>query len=368
MKLISLALVTSLMAFSLSVQALDTTHSLSQANEKNASIQFGAKSSLGRYAINSNASVQRPNWEASFVDGIAAKVKVKVHEKDKDNKGELIITCEELRRELAPFIPQLKQAIPDEKERAEHIKAITNDILMGKVNRYLIEQSGRHKGMKVPESYCKNYFNNILAVRFGGDRALYNQYLQQNNLTDESFKKSLESDIMVDYLRSEIQRNCKDISPKQIEAYYFNNLHEFQKPEQVRLSQIFLTAERREQVSNIYADLTRGESFSAVAQKYSQDEKQKAGGDWGWVNSSSLRPEIANKIQTLAPKNYTADPLVINGSTFIFYVDDKKPAQNLSLAEASPSIETHLTAEAAQASEEKWIRGLQSEASIQILI
>lgn len=362
MKCISLALVTFLISLGLSAQGVKTTNTLSEPNKGEAS------SSLSRYTVNPSNPVQKPNWESSFVDGIAAKVKVKVHEKDKDNTGELIVTCEELRRDLLPIIPQLKQAVPDDKERTEHIKALTNDILMGKVNRYLIEQSGRYKGMKVPASYCKNYFNNILAARFGGDRALYNQYLQQNNLTDEAFKKSIEQDIMVDYLRGEVQKNCQDVSPKQIEAYYLNNLKEFQKPEQVHLSQIFLTAERADQVANIYGELKQSESFATVAQKYSQDEKQKAGGDWGWVNPSNLRPEIAAKIQNLAPKNYTTEPLVINGSIFIFYVNDRQPPQNLSLKDATPVIETHLAATAAQEAEEKWIRELQKEASIQILI
>lgn len=312
--------------------------------------------------------VTKPNWESSFVDGVAAEVKVKVHEKDKDNKGQLVVTCEELRRELAPLLPQLKQAVPDEKDRAEHIKAITNDILNGKINRFLIEQSGYYKGMRVPEAFAANHFNAIFVSRFGGDRGILNQYLKDNDMTEQGLKDSLKSDVLVDYLRSEKQKECSMVSPKQINEYYTKNIQEFQKPAQVHLFQIFIAPDRADQVPQVYEALKKGESFSSVAQKYSQDEKQKSGGDWGWVNPADLRPEIAKKIESLSPKSYSEEPLIINGSNFIFYVDEKQAAQDLSLKEATPIIEDMLSQKAAQDCEEKWIRDLRGAASIKIFI
>lgn len=319
-------------------------------------------------AFSLKATPPQPNWQSKFVDGIAAVVKVKVNEKDKGNTGQLIITCEDLRKEVAVFIPALRQEISDDARFEAEVQTLARQILQGRINRFLIEQDGRYMGMKIPDAYLKNCFEEVIANQFNGDRNQYMQFLKSNGLNDATFKSNLANDIMVDYLRSQKQKNATAFSPAAIQSYYESNAAQFHKPAQVSFSQILIKPENATQVPKVLEELKTGKDFKTVAKQYSQDDKASSGGDWGWLDLKDLRPELAQAVNILQPKQYTTQPVEINGSNFIIYINDKKPERIASFEEAAPKIEEILAAEAGKAAEEQWIRSLQEKASIQILI
>lgn len=307
-------------------------------------------------------------WEQSFVDGVAAVIKVNPNEKDTDNPGIKIITAEEVRKELAPFLPQIRRDSPSENVFHQKIDQVSRQILNNIIDEYLILEEARYMGIKVPESYLKNFFDGQIASQFGGDRNRYQEYLKSTEKTDRSFKKEMENQLIVDYMRSLKRKSQVEISPKKIEDYYNEHQKNFIQQPAIHLKQIMIKNPDEDKLSMIFKALNEGTPFEIVAQMYSEDEKKASGGDWGWINESDIRHEIAAIAFSLSEKTYAKTAVLIENTAFIPYVEAKRPGGMAPLQEVRKDIERKLTDELAIQAQEKWIQNLRKEASIQYLL
>ncbi len=311
---------------------------------------------------------QKTQWEAEFAGGIAAVVKIIPSEKDKDNEGTRIITVEEVRREMTPFIAQVRRDSPTEEAFQSNINALSRQVTQNLIDRYLILEDARSEGVKVPDAYFKNFFDNQLAEQFHGDRALYQEYLRSMGQTDLEFKKEMEEQLIVDYMRSMRQKSLGEVSPQKVQAYYEAHKQNFAHDASVHLKQIMLAPGQEAQAQEILKRLAQGESFSKLAQEYSQDDKGKLGGDWGWVSRTDIRPELAQVAFELPLKSYSSQPIEIKGTLFILYVDDKRDAGVAPFNEVRQKIEQLLANELMIEAQEKYLKTLRKKASVSYLL
>jgi len=147
-----------------------------------------------------------------------------------------------------------------------------------------------------------------------------------------------------------------------VQTYYEKNQEKFTRSASIRLKQIMLVGDKKQQVDEILDQLAHGVSFESLVQKYATDGGYN--GDLGWVNDFDVRPEIARVAFELKPQTYAPQPIDIEGTLFIIYVEDKKPAGVIPLLEVRQEIEKVLAAEIAQEAYEKWIQQLRKQAAI----
>jgi len=156
------------------------------------------------------------------------------------------------------------------------------------------------------------------------------------------------------------------ISPSKIERYYQAHPDEFKVEDQVKLHMMILTKSSPDDTNTlalareISGKIKAGATFAEMNAVYAQASPQHPGGDWGWVERSVLRKELADVAFTLAP-GQVADPVDTPESVYIVQLDEKKPAAIRPLAAVRDTIEkTLLLQEQARLSKE-WIDGLKKK-------
>jgi len=155
------------------------------------------------------------------------------------------------------------------------------------------------------------------------------------------------------FLKTEDLKKEIKISDSEIEKYYKENSNQFKEPAKTKVSRIYLTytpADKQqvlEQAKALKDRLLAGEDFAQTAIKYSQDDKAKSGGDWGyydWQSLSSQEIQTINKLEA----GQVSDPLDLGNAVSILKATEKMPEIVKSLTEVKPIIQNSLLEEKAR--------------------
>jgi parvulin-like peptidyl-prolyl isomerase len=113
----------------------------------------------------------------------------------------------------------------------------------------------------------------------------------------------------------------------------------------------------------IQAKIKEGTAFSEMASVYSQGSQQHQGGDWGWVQRSVLRKDLADVAFAL-PANTVSDVIDTPDSFYLMVVEDKKISQVRPLTEVAVDIEKTLRLQQQAKLQKQWIDGLKKKTFI----
>jgi peptidyl-prolyl cis-trans isomerase D len=159
-----------------------------------------------------------------------------------------------------------------------------------------------------------------------------------------------------DYLVVKTEDLKKEAAVKdaEIEKYYRDNTAQFQEPDKVRASRIWLpfTAADKGSVLAQARDVRKraagGEDFAGLAKAFSKDDKAAGGGDWGLFDWKSLTAGETAAIGKLG-KDGVSDVVETEGGAAVFKVTEKAPAVTKPLAEVSATIKGILVEQKARA-------------------
>ncbi len=144
-----------------------------------------------------------------------------------------------------------------------------------------------------------------------------------------------------------------DVTESEIRDYWAENQFLFQIPEKRKVSRIFLKFDEKEKgkvaekAKDIASKLRDGESFEELAKKFSQDEKAKDGGNWGFDYTAIFSQEELKKIQEMS-LNEISDPVELKDAFSILKVTEIVPPSVRPLEEVSSQIREVLIYEKAQ--------------------
>ena len=159
-----------------------------------------------------------------------------------------------------------------------------------------------------------------------------------------------------DYVVLKTEDFKKDVAVKdaEIAKYYKDNPAQFQEPEKVQVSRIWLpyTPADKEavlaQAREAQKRAAGGGDFSALAREYSKDDKAATGGDWGlydWKSLSAAETEAVGKLD----KDGVSDVVEAETGAAVFKVTEKAAAVTKPLAEVSATIKGILEDQKARA-------------------
>ncbi len=159
-----------------------------------------------------------------------------------------------------------------------------------------------------------------------------------------------------DYVVLKTEDFKKDVAVKdaEIAKYYKDNPAQFQEPEKVQVSRIWLPytpADKDAVLAKAREAQKRaagGGDFSALAREYSKDDKAAAGGDWGlydWKSLSAAETEAVGKLD----KDGVSDVVETETGAAVFKVTDKAAAVTKPLAEVTATIKGILEDQKARA-------------------
>ena len=296
--------------------------------------------------------------ELRFANGIAAVAEEK------------IITVDDIRREVAPLVPQIQRDSHNEKEFNERLESLQDDVVQNLIDRVLIvkefykEKDGEASKKQIPASYVDNQIAEIMITQFDNDRSKFLAYLRGRGKTLREYRKEVEEDIIYGYMRQQQRKSQSIVSPVKVETYYNENKEKFFQEDSVQLRLIQFRREEGEtdqslliKANDVLARLNAGETFDALAKEVSQDTRRAKGGDWGWQKRSDLKPELSDPLFKLE-KGGVTKPIIMPEGAFLLYVEDRRFAGVQPIDQVREEIERVLVQQMARVSQDHWLERL----------
>ncbi len=290
-----------------------------------------------------------------------------------------IITLDDVRREVYRNVDGLRRRARNEKEFYDMLDQLQNDILNDLINRLLIVHDFKKDGhRRIPASLVDQYVAESLQTEFGGDRTAYLQHLRDNGWTPRDFRQQIEEKLINNIMRLQHRRSETVVSPRQVEDFY--NAHkdsaDFRQEDAVRLRLITLKRAAGEsdpallaRIQPVLARLNAGEKFEALAREVSEDINRNKGGDLGWLKKADMIPQFSTPAFHLE-KGAFSGPILVkderNDACYLLYIEDRKAAGLMSLAEVSGDIQKELAAQLGREAEAKWIARLRDSYYVRI--
>jgi parvulin-like peptidyl-prolyl isomerase len=237
------------------------------------------------------------------------------------------------------------------------------------VERQLILSEFKTGGFSLPESYIEDQI--AKDTRNYGNHLTLTKTLQAQGVTFESYKQKVRERIILSAMNDKFVPRDPLISPFKIETFYKDHPDKFKLEDQVKLRMIVITNRGDDSTyspkalaQEILVKLGEGAPFADMAKIYSQGSQSVDGGDWGWVEKSVLRPDLAQVAFSLRP-GQRSDVVEKSDGCYIMFVEDSKKAHIKPLTEVRTEIENTLKADEINRLHKKWIDKLKAKSFIQ---
>jgi parvulin-like peptidyl-prolyl isomerase len=238
------------------------------------------------------------------------------------------------------------------------------------VENQLVLHEFKTGGYSLPESYIEDQIAKQIRENYG-NRLTLTKTLQAQDITFENYKEKVRERIILSAMNEHFVPRDPVISPYKIETYYKEHEDKFKLEDQVKLRMIVLTNRPndtlfspKDMAREIETKLEEGAPFSEMAKIYSQGSQSVEGGDWGWVERSVLRPDLAEIAFGLKP-GQRSSVIEKSDGCYIMLVEDVKLAHVKPLSEVRADIESSLKAEEMNRLRKKWIDKLKAKSFIQ---
>lgn len=278
-----------------------------------------------------------------------------------------VITFQEVEVLTAPTADLLRRQYRAEPEvyQKKVVEALGEN-LDQLVERQLILHEFQTAGYNLPESLIDEVVQERIRARYG-DRASLTKSLQAQGMTYEKFRQQVRDQYVIEALRSKNVSSEIMVSPQKLANYYTEHGDSYKVEDQVKLRMIVLNkpvegdaAATHQVAGEILSKVKEGAKFSEMASVYSQGSQRNQGGDWGWVERSVLRKELADVAFSLTPGE-PSGIIETPEALYLMVVEEKKPAHVKPLNEVRDEIEKTMLAQERARLENQWVARLKKK-------
>jgi parvulin-like peptidyl-prolyl isomerase len=281
--------------------------------------------------------------------------------------GNTVITYQQVEASASRAVELLRRQYATRPELYQKkLTETLNDALEDLVQRQLILHDFKASGFTLPESVTEEGVQERIHQRFG-DRATLTKTLAAEHLTFETFRQQIKEQIIIDAMRGKYVSSGVIISPLKIENYYTAHQDEFKEEDQIRLRMIVLdttaapTPEARKKLAEeILGKIKDGATFSEMAAVYSTGSQRNQGGDWGWVQRSVLRQELADTAFTLKAGE-RSNVIETPDACYLMLVEETRPTHIKPLGDVRDEVEKTLQAQERAKVQKDWIDRLKKK-------
>ncbi|OAI43193.1 hypothetical protein AYO41_02495 [Verrucomicrobia bacterium SCGC AG-212-E04] len=298
---------------------------------------------------------------AEVLDGVAAVV-----------NGD-VITFSQVREVVQARERALKAQFSGQ-ELINKIKEARLGALKDLIDRQLILQEFKKKEFNVPPRVIDERVAQIIREDFGNDRQAFMRTLQAQGYTMTRFREMERDKFIVQAMRYSNIKTDLLISPQKVQDYFSGSKKDFVNKDQVHLRMIMINRDpggtlgrdrQHAMADEIRAKILMGAPFEQMAMTYSEDSSRQNGGDWGWVDRTTLNPELTKMVFGLNTKQLSP-VLTIGNAYYILRVDERKDTGSKSLSDMRPEVERKLQSEDRQRMTQQWLDGLRQKAYIRM--
>ncbi len=283
--------------------------------------------------------------------------------------NDTVITFKEVLTSIASELEFLERRYGDNPSAFEQkARELRSNAIRDLVERQLILHEFKTGGYNLPESFIEDQI--AKDTRNYGNRLTLTKTLQAQGLTFENYRQRVRERVILSAMVDHFIPRDPVISPHKIEVYYKEHEDKYKLEDQVKLRMIVVTNRPNEATASkvmaqeIMAKLEEGADFADMARIYSQGSQSAEGGDWGWVERSVLRQDLADVAFSLKAGQRSGLVERPDGC-YIMLVEESRLAHTRPLSEVRPEIETALKGEETKRLHDKWIERLKQKSFVQ---
>ncbi len=158
------------------------------------------------------------------------------------------------------------------------------------------------------------------------------------------------------------------VSEKEMKDFYNKNIQMFKQPAQAKARHILLKT--KAEAEKVIAQLKKAKDVKAkfieLAKKKSTGPSAANGGDLGWFDAKRMVKPFSDAAFKLKKGEFTKTPVKTQFGYHVIYLEDKKPAGNVTFEQAKPNIEQTLKVQKFQEQMKKIAKELKAKADIKI--
>ena len=290
-----------------------------------------------------------------------------------------VITLSMLKRETKERIEALKQNGMNEQQAIDEVTKHQFELIATLINQQLLLQKGKELELASEvEAEVNRRMLDVAKEQGITTIVKLDQALRENNLDPVNIRQTMRAEMMKQAVfQQEVDRKVYlGLSMDEVKKYYEANKDKFRKPENVTLSEVYLSltgkneADVKARAVDLVTQLRAGADFAKIAAANSEREKngvRTAPQDKGLVGTfevPSLREDIAAAIKNVKEGEAT-DALKAPDGYQILRVDKRTPAST------TPSFNDNqvreaMTIERQPKERESYMQNLRSEGFIKI--
>ncbi len=208
---------------------------------------------------------------------------------------------------------------------------------------------------------------------YNGDRAVLIKTLQAEGISYDTYRNQVRENFIVDWMAYHNVDEPRKIliSPLKIEEYYKGHKDKFEVPDQVKLRMIVIdqppdapAGQARDTAKEVLLKINSGVPFADMARERSSGAQRAEGGDYGWVDRSFFKPELAKVAFSLKPGEHSG-VIELPEACYIIAVDDARASQVKPLSDVRNEIEVTLKSEEKTRLRAQWIERLKRKSFVQ---
>lgn len=269
-------------------------------------------------------------------------------------------------RQVSALIPQTSyHATVSEEKKKELEKKATENL----INKELLFQYAKEQGIVVSQKELSDAENDVIKSVSGSKN--FERALAQSGITKNEFRSELNSEIAI---RKLYEKKIKlTFSDSDLKEYYEKNKFKFKEPEKIDVQMIYTRNNpedkngskiARKRADEAMVKLKTGEEFALVAEKYSNDMTRVKGGNMGMIHKGRIENATAENAAFALKKGETSSIIETDIGCFIFHLNGRKDANQLSYNTVKEKLRDELTSSREKEKMDALLESLKKQAKI----
>ena len=290
-----------------------------------------------------------------------------------------VITLSMLKRESKERIEALKQSGMSQEEAATEVSKRQPELIATLVNEALLLQKGKELDLSNEvEAEVNRRMLEVAKEQGITTIEKLDAAMRESGVDPVATRQTLRTEIMKQaVIQQEVDRKLFfGLTPDELKKYFDEHQDKFRKPENVTISEIFLSSAGKNEAAvkaralELVTQLRAGADFSKVAATNSEREVNgvrsapQNGGKVGAFEVPNLRQDIADSVKNVKVGG-VSDPLRTNDGYQIFRVDDRTPGSTTATFNEN-QVREAITIERGTARRDEYLQTLRNEAYIKI--
>jgi foldase protein PrsA len=221
-----------------------------------------------------------------------------------------------------------------------------------------IEGEAKEQGIKISDADVKKSFEEQKKQSFPKE-ADYQKFLKQNGQSEEDILERVRLDLLSNKIRDKIIKGKDKVTDAQIKDFYDKNKERFAQPERRDLRIILTKSEAKS--NDAKAALESGDSWKAVAKKFSIDEASKAQGGKLPAQAEGTLEKSLDEAVFKAKKGRISGPVKTQFGFYVFEVEKVTKASQQTLDQAKETIRQTLQSQNQQKALDAFVKDFEKK-------